>query len=158
MLFVAIQLLGKFLDGYDHEFRPVNVLKDVEVGVVGDDVLGIGSHGTVHELVVVGIDLNQSEVDIDLLIDGGVEASDGLDHVVGYLAGGFPSEDFLVLIEYLGVHAQADAASEHLGPYLVIRTAAGQYLQQAVGVKNDAPHRCRGCACALHPIARWFPR
>ena len=158
MLFVVIQLLGKFLDGYDREFRPVNVLKDVEVGVVGDDVLGIGSHGAVNKLVVVGIGLNQSEVDIDFLKLGSVEAGNRLDHVVSNLRGGLLSEDFLVLVEYVGVHAQADAASEHLGPYLVIRTAAGQSLQQAVGVKDDASHSRRGCACALHPIARWFPR
>ena len=98
MLFVAILLLGKFLDGYDREFRPVNVLKDVEVGVVGDDVLGIGSHGTVNKLVIVGIGLNQSEVDIGFLKLGGVEAGDGLDHVVSYLRGGLLGKDFLVLV------------------------------------------------------------
>ena len=112
MLFGVIQLLGKFLDGNDREFRPVNVLKDVEVRVVGDDVLGIG--------------LNQSEVDIDFLKLGSVEAGNRLDHVVGNLRGGLLSEDFLVLVEYVGIHAQADAASQHLGPYLVVRTAAGQ--------------------------------
>ena len=47
-----------------------------------------------------------------------------------------------------------DAARQYLGPYLVIRTAAGQRLQQTVlalaseqvrvGVKNDASHSRRG--------------
>jgi hypothetical protein len=37
----------------------------------------------------------------------------------------------------------------------VIRTAAGQRLQQAVCVKNDASHGHRGYACALRPIVRW---
>lgn len=46
-LFVAIQLLGEFLEGNDGELWPVDVLKDVEVRIVGDDLLGIGSNGTV---------------------------------------------------------------------------------------------------------------
>ena len=46
---------GKLLDGNDREFRPVYLLEDVEVGVVGDDVLGIGGHGAVNKLIVVGV-------------------------------------------------------------------------------------------------------
>ena len=57
---------------------------------------------------------------------GGVEAGNRLYYVVSNLRGGLPGENFLVLVEYVGIHAQADAASQHLGPYLVVRTAAGQ--------------------------------
>ena len=37
---------------------------------------------------------------------------------------------------------------------VVIRTAAGERLQQTVGIKDDASHSHKGCACAPHPIAR----
>ena len=89
---------------------------------------------------------------------GGVQPCDSLYHVVGYLWGGLLGEDFLVLVQYVSVDAQGDATRQYLGPYLMIRTAGGQCLQQAVGVKDDAPHSRRECACALRPIVRWSAR
>ena len=116
----------KILEGYDCELRPINLLEDVEMGIVGDDVFGIGCHGTIHELIVVWVGFYQSEVDIDFLKLGGVQPSNGLYHVVGNLQGGLLGEYFLILVQYVGIDAQDDVTRQYLSPYLMIRTAAGQ--------------------------------
>ena len=134
------------------------MFEDVEVRVVGDNVFSIGSNSTINELVVIRIGLNQTEVDVDLLKLCGVQSGDSLYDVVGNLRVGLRGKNFLVLVQYVGVHAKADTTRPNLGLYLVIRTSAGQRLQQTVGVKNDASHRRRGCACALHPIVQWSAR
>ena len=76
------------------------MLEDVKVRVVGDDVLSISSHGTIHELVVVGVGINQPKVDIGFLKLCGVQPGYCLDYVVGNLWGGLLSEDFLILLTY----------------------------------------------------------
>ena len=149
-----LQLLCKLLDGDDVQLRPVNALEDVEMSVVGHDVFCIGSNGTINKLVIVGICLYQPEVVIDFQKLRGMKPCDGLNHVAGNLGIGLLADDFLVLTQNVGVHAQDDIPCKYLGPYLVIRTAAGQGLQQAVGIKNDASHRRKGCACALRPTSQ----
>lgn len=56
-------------------FWPINVLQHLEVLVVGNDIFCIGSHSTVYKLVVIGILGNQTEMDIDFLIDCCAEPS-----------------------------------------------------------------------------------
>ena len=155
---VQLQLLGKLLDGDDFQFRPVNVFENVEVSVVGHDIFCIGCYGAINKLVVVGISLYQPEMVIDFHELRCVKSGNGLNHVAGNLGVGFLTDDFLVFAQDVSIYAQDDVPGKYLSPYLVIRTATGQSLQQAVGVKNDASHRCKVCACALRPIAQWSVR
>ena len=46
------------------DLGPVNLFEDVEVGVVGDDVLGIGGDSAIDELIVVDILLYQFEMEL----------------------------------------------------------------------------------------------
>ena len=101
---------------------------------------------------------SQPEVVIDFQKLRCVKPGDGLDHVASNFGIGFLANDFLVLAQNVGIYAQADVSGKNLSPYLVIRTETGQSLQQAVGVKDDASHRCKVCACVLRPIAQWSVR
>ena len=114
----------KLLDGNDCEFGPIYLFEDIEMGIVGDDVLGIGCHGTVHEFIVVGVGFYQSEVNIDFLKLGGVQSGNCFYNVVSNLRGGLLGEDFLVLVKYVGIDAQGNTARKYLSPYLMIRTTA----------------------------------
>ena len=51
----SLYLRSELLDGENSDFRPVNILQDVEVGVVGDNVLGIGGDSAVDKLIVINI-------------------------------------------------------------------------------------------------------
>jgi len=61
---VQLQLCGEFLDGEDGDLWPINLFEDVEVDVVGDDVLGIGGDSAIDELIVVDILLYQFEMEL----------------------------------------------------------------------------------------------
>ena len=84
-------------------FWPINVLQHLEVLVVGNDIFCIGGHGTVYKLVVIGILGNQTEMDIDFLIDCCAEPSNGFHYATGNLFGCLLSKHFLILIEYFSV-------------------------------------------------------
>ena len=64
---VQLQLCGEFTYCKNTDLGPVYLFEDVEVGVVGDDVLGIGGDSAIDELIVVDILLYQPEMDICLL-------------------------------------------------------------------------------------------
>ena len=122
--------------------------------VVGHDILGVAGHRTVHKLVVVGVVINQAEMDVYFLINSGLQTGDGFNHVVSHISVGFACQDFLVLVQDFRVHAKTDTALQDVGSNLVVRAGRGQRLQQAVGVKNDATHGDKVCACVLRPIVQ----
>lgn len=134
IIFYESYLRGELLDGEDGDLRPVDLFQNVEMGVVGDNVLGIGGDGAVDEFVVVDVLLDEAEVDVGLLKLGGVQPGYGFHHVVGYLLGRLRCEYFLVFNQYLGVDTQRYGTSEHTRPYLMVRAAGGQRLQEAVSV------------------------
>ena len=84
----------------------------------------------------------------------GMESSYGLNHVVSKFGIRFLSKNFFVLAQNLSIDAQTYATIKNFRPYLMIRTTAGQCLQQTIGVKDDASHRYRVYAYALRPIVR----
>ena len=53
----------------DDDLRPIYILQDLEMFVVGNNVFCIGSHGTIHKLIIICILSYQPEVDIGFLID-----------------------------------------------------------------------------------------
>ena len=53
-----LQLLCKFFDGSDSQLRPVNLLEDVEMSIVGHNVFGIGCYSTINKLIIISIGLN----------------------------------------------------------------------------------------------------
>lgn len=118
----------------------------------------LSRYGAINKLVVIGISLYQPEMVIGFHELRCVKSGYGLHHVTGNLGVGFLTDDFLVFAQNVSIYAQDDITGKYLSPYLVIRTATGQSLQQTVGVKNDASHRCKVCACALNPIAQWSVR
>ena len=149
---VQLQLCGEFTYCKNTDLGPINLFEDVEVGVVGDDVLGIGGDSAIDELIVVDVLFYQPEMDVGLLEMGSVQPSYGFHDVVSYLLGGLLRKDFFVFNQYIGVDAKGYVATQHARPYLVVRAVGGQRLQEAVGVKYDSTHGGRGCACALRPI------
>ena len=130
----------------------------VEVSVVGHDVFRIGCYGTVNKLVVIRVSLYQPKVIIDFQKLRCVKPGNGLNHITCNFGIGFQTDDFLVFAQNVGVHTQDDVPSKYLSPYLVIGAATGQGLQQAIGVKDDASHRRKVCACALLPTVQWSVR
>lgn len=137
-----LQLCSEFTYCKNTDLGPINLFEDVEVGVVGDDVLGIGGDSAIDELIVVDILLYQPEMDICLLKSRCVQPGYGLHHIVSYLLGGLLRKNFFVFNQYVGVDAKGDFATQHARPYLVVRTVGGQRLQEAVGVKEVAEVEC----------------
>jgi len=54
-------LFDVFLYGDELKFGPVNIVKDTEMRIVGDDELSIPTNGTVNKLVIIWVSLNQIE-------------------------------------------------------------------------------------------------
>ncbi len=48
----------------DKDFRPIYFFEDVEMGVVGDDVLSIGCDSTLNKFVVVNIRFYKAKMEI----------------------------------------------------------------------------------------------
>ena len=67
-----LYLRCKLFDIQYQDFWPVYLFENVEMAIICDDVLGIGSYGAVNKLVVIDILLYQSEMDISLLELGGM--------------------------------------------------------------------------------------
>ena len=61
-LFVILghQSSKEFFQFQHKEFGKRDILQDIEMLVVGNDKSGIGSKGTVHELVIIMVGLNQA--------------------------------------------------------------------------------------------------
>ncbi len=87
------------------------MLEDIEVSVIRHNVLCVGNYSTVDELIIIRVSINQSKVEIGILIDGGVEPCDGLDYIAGYFTSCLLREHFFIFVEYLCVHAKTDATS-----------------------------------------------
>ena len=64
----------------------------------------------------------------------------------------FLCEDFFVFMQDFSINTQMNFPTQHVFPYVVIRAASRKNLQQAVGVKNDAPHDGKEYACVQYPI------
>ena len=95
-------------------------------------------------------------MNIDFLINSCVESRDGFNHIGCHLTVDFLRKYFFVLVQDFRVHTKTDFATQYICPYLMIRTFGRQGLQKAVGIKNDASHNDKGCACVLRPTALWF--
>lgn len=123
-----LNLRSKFFYCKDENFWPVYLFEDIEMAVVGDDILGIGGNGTVNKLVVVDILLNQTEMDIGFLEVGCVQPGNGLHHVVGNFLGSLLCKDFFVFNQYFSIDTKGDVATQHTRPYLVIWAVGRQCL------------------------------
>ena len=53
-----LQLFYKLLDGDDRQLRPINLLEDIEMSIVGHNVFGIGCYSAINELIIISIGLN----------------------------------------------------------------------------------------------------
>lgn len=100
---MLLNLCSKLLDGQYGDLRPVDLFEDIEMGIVGDDVFGIGSNGAIDKFVVVDILFYQAEMDIRLLELRRMQTGNGFHHVVGDFLGGLRGKDFLILNQNLGV-------------------------------------------------------
>ena len=149
---MTLYLRSKLLYDQDGDLRPINLFEDIEMSVVGNNILGVGSNGAVDKFVVVDVLFYQAEMDIGLLKMGGVQSGNGFHHVVSYLLGGLRGKDFLVLNQNLGVDTKRNVTTQHAFPYLVVWAVGRQGLQEAIGVKYDSTHNDRGYACARPPI------
>ena len=52
---MQLNLRSKFFYCKDENFWPVYLFEDIEMAVVGNDVLGIGGNGTINKLVIIDI-------------------------------------------------------------------------------------------------------
>jgi len=111
------------------------------MAVLSDDVVGSGGDGTVHELVIILVNVGEKmETEIRLAVHGLGVAGDGIDHVLRHLWRGMRGEDFLVLAQYLVDDAQTIVAREEVGPNLVVAASGGQSLNEGVGVEDYMAH------------------
>lgn len=81
------------------------MLEDIEVRIVGDDILSINSYSTIHKLIVIGIGIYQPEMVVNLLKDGCIQAHNCLYHITANLRCSLLSQDFLVLVKNVRVDA-----------------------------------------------------
>ena len=100
-----LYLRRKFLYGKYCHLWPVYLFEDFKMGVVGNNVFGIGGDSTVYKLVVVYILLDESEMNISLLKLCGMQSGDGFHDVVSNLFGGLLRKDFFVFNQYFGIDA-----------------------------------------------------
>ena len=73
--------------------------------IVGHNVFGIGSNGTIIKLIIISTGLCKSEVEIDIQKLCGVQSGNGFNHVVSNHGISLSGKDFLVLAQNLGVDA-----------------------------------------------------
>ena len=109
-----------------------------EVGVVADDVVGAGDDGAVHELVVVGVALDEAEVEVGVEL-AEVAAVDEQQHdVFGYGGrAGDTFDDFLIFAQNFVADAERVAFLDEGSPGGIVGAGGGQHLHRAVGVQYD---------------------
>lgn len=121
----------------------LDVPQHIVVVVVGHYVVCIGRDGTVHELVVIGVGIDEVEA-VVRGDEGDVWAPDdgGKNELCRFTARK-ASEDFLILFKYLGGDTQRIAPLHNGEPHIVVCTSGRCALYEAVGVEYDA-HELRG--------------
>ena len=106
--------------------------------VIGHDILGIRNNGTINELVVVWIRLNQPETELGIYANDVVRPKNGLDH--------HPSDDgrrvarkyLLVFIENFSRHTQLVSTMDKIAPDRIEAAAPRNRLQQAIRIEDNA--------------------
>ena len=66
--------------------------------IIGNNIFCIGSNSTINELIIVHILLYQSKVNVNFLINCGVQSCYGFHHVASNLLCCFLCKDFLVFV------------------------------------------------------------
>ena len=69
-MIMYLDLIKEFIDCNHTNFRPRYFFQYLEVSVVGDDVFGIGSNGTINKLIVINIFCNKVKMHIYILKPG----------------------------------------------------------------------------------------
>ena len=98
-----LQLRCKFHYGEYCDFGPLYLLKNIEMAVIGNNILSISGNCTIDKLIVIYILLYQAEMNVCFLRVSGMQSCDSFHYVTGYLPGGLLRKDFLILNQYLCV-------------------------------------------------------
>ncbi len=71
---------------------------------------------------------------------------------MGNLSRHLQCKDFFVFMQDFSINTQMNLPAQHIFPYVVIWATGRKHLQQAIGVKNDAPHNGKVYAYVPYPI------
>lgn len=125
------------------DFGEINLFEYIKMAVVRDNELGVGSNGTIYELIIIWVSCYQLKSEI------------GRDKqciwIVCYhsksslckLRTCKPLQLFCIFFKNLGCYTQRIAPVEQGIPQIVVSAATGNALQEAVGIDY------KSCHCSL---------
>lgn len=102
--------------------------------ILANDEIGSVHNGTIHELVVIRVLLNEMESEIRVFAYDIDSTGYDLQKQTGNTRRGFLREYFLILVEYIVGNTQDEFFLQEGLPQKMIDTVSPQYLYQAVGV------------------------
>ena len=123
------------------------------MSIIGNDIFCIGSNAAIDKFIVISILFYQPKVNVYFLVYCGVQSCYCFNNIVSNLSRHSLRKDFFIFMQDFRIYAKAHITRYGKMYFAVKSAAGGEYLQQAVGIKNDSSHNDREFACVPFPIA-----